>query len=167
MPPILFYLLSFLVIASAMFMIFQRHPLTAAFSLVICFIGLAGLYAMLMAPLLAILQVLVYAGAIMALVVFVIMLLNVGDEDLPEEKHLNRGTGIALLVLAPVFYILVRAIGKYPSETPADSAMAPGFGNTAPVGLHLFNHFAFQFEIISLLLTVAVVGVVVLAKRRI
>ena len=71
MHPMLFYPLSFLVIASAIFMIFQRHPLTAAASLVVCFLGLAGLYGLLSAPLLAIFQVLVYAGAIMALVVFV------------------------------------------------------------------------------------------------
>lgn len=166
MHPMLFYPLSLLVIASALFMVFQRHPLTAAFSLVICFLGLAGIYAELHAPLLAIFQVLVYAGAIMALVVFVIMLLNVGDEDLPAEPHLVRDVSIGLACMAVVFFlILAPAIGKYPTDQ-ADSVVN-AFGGIEFLGLLLFQRFTFPFEVVSILLTVAVVGVVVLAKRRI
>ncbi|HEY9724349.1 MAG TPA: NADH-quinone oxidoreductase subunit J, partial [Oscillatoriaceae cyanobacterium] len=94
MSPILFYLLSALSIVSAFVMVSRRHPLPAATALVLCFVGLAGLFALLQAPLLAVLQILVYAGAIMALVVFVIMLLNVRDEDLPAEPHLERNLTI-------------------------------------------------------------------------
>lgn len=167
MHPMLFYPLSILVVLAAIFMVFQRHPLTAAFSLVVCFLGLAGIYAELHAPLLAIFQVLVYAGAIMALVVFVIMLLNVGDEDLPAEPHLVRSVGIGLAVMAVVFFgILVPAIDKFPTTDMVETLPAQ-FGGIEFVGLQLFTRFTFPFEIISLLLTVAVVGVVVLAKRRI
>ena len=166
MHPMLFYPLSFLVIASAIFMIFQRHPLTAAASLVVCFLGLAGLYGLLSAPLLAIFQVLVYAGAIMALVVFVIMLLNVGDEDLPAEPHLERSVGIGLLVAAAFFFsILFPAIQRYPGD-PMDT-LPLKFGDIEAIGLQLYTRFTFPFEIISVLLTVAVIGVVMLAKRRI
>ncbi|MDB5097982.1 MAG: nuoJ [Cyanobacteria bacterium RYN_339] len=166
MQSIMFYLLSFLVVVSATTMIFQRHPLNAAFSLVLCFLGLAGLYAQLQAPLLAIFQVLVYAGAIMARVVFVIMLLNVRDEDLPSEPNLVRSVGIGLGTMAVLFFmILVPAINKYPNDM-VESVPAK-FGGIEWVGLHLFTRFTFPFEVISILLTVAVVGVVVLAKRRI
>ena len=75
MSATLFYILATIVVLAALFMVTRRQPLTAAVSLVVCFIALAGLYAMLSAPLLAILQILVYAGAILALVVFVIMLM--------------------------------------------------------------------------------------------
>jgi NADH-quinone oxidoreductase subunit J len=167
MHPMIFYPLSFLVIASALFMVFQRHPMTAAFSLVLCFLGLAGLYAELQAPLLAIFQVLVYAGAIMALVVFVIMLLNVSnDRDLPEEPTLGRDVGIGLGVMGLVFFfILLPAIGKYPTDQL--ERVSPDFGSIQAVGMSLFTRFTFPFEVVSILLTVAVVGVVVLAKRRI
>jgi NADH-quinone oxidoreductase subunit J len=167
MHPIFFYLTSALVIIAALAMVFMRHPLSAAFALVLCFLGLSGLYAMLHAPLLAIFQILVYAGAIMALVVFVIMLLNVRDNDLPTEPNMERNVGIGLGVMALVFFfILVPAIGKYPNDNFVDT-VPTGFGGIQAVGLNLFNNFAFPFEVISILLTVAVVGVVVLAKRRI
>lgn len=163
----LFYPLSIIVIVAALFMVFQRHPLTAASSLVVCFLGLAGIYAELQAPLLAIFQVLVYAGAIMALVVFVIMLLNVGDEDLPKEPHLERSMGIGLGVMSLFFFfILVPAIRQFPGADQVETLPA-NFGTIEAVGMTLFQRFTFPFEVISVLLTVAVVGVVVLAKRRI
>lgn len=177
MQQLTFYLLSTMAILAALGMITQRHPLTAAAYLVVCFLGLAGLYASLSAPLLAILQILVYAGAIMALVVFVIMLLNVRDEDLPQEPHMWWNVGGALLLSLGLFVILSKAIHTV-KASPAETAAlvdaygahpdgSPMFGGIQAVGLHLFNQFVFPFEIISILLTVAVVGVVVLAKRRI
>lgn len=166
MPATLFYILAPLTILAGYVMITRRHPMTAAVSLVVCFVALAGLYAMLSAPLMAILQILVYAGAIMALVVFVLMLLNVQDEDLPAEPGIYWKTMLGMLVMTPVFVLLVSAIRRFPTsglgpEVPAN------FGSIEEVGKLLFNNFGFPFELISLLLTVAVVGVVVLAKRRI
>lgn len=177
MQSLYFYLLSTVAILAALGMIFQRHPLNAAAYLVVCFLGLAGLYASLSAPLLAILQVLVYAGAIMALVVFVIMLLNVQDEDLPHEPNMGWHVGGALALSLCLFVILSKAIHTV-TAMPADTATlvqnygarpdgSPLFGGIQSIGMHLFNQFVFPFEIISILLTVAVVGVVVLAKRRI
>jgi NADH-quinone oxidoreductase subunit J len=166
MPASLFYVLAPLVLIAAYVMITRRHPLTAAFSLVVCFIGLAALFAMLSAPLLAILQILVYAGAIMALVVFVIMLLNVQESDLPAEPAIYWKTTLGLLVMSPVFVLIVTAIRRFPTSGIGPDVPA-NFGGIEPVGKLLFNTFGFPFELISLLLTVAVVGVVVLAKRRI
>lgn len=160
----LFYLLSAVAIVAGLVMVTQRHPLPAAFSLVLSFLGLAGLYAMLSAPLLAILQVLVYAGAIMALVVFVIMLLNVQDADLPAEPNRAANLVGGFAVGGAMFALLVAAIGKF-DGTPAP--IKPGFGGIHDVGQVLFNQYTFPFEVISILLTVAVVSVVVLAKRRI
>ena len=166
MPASLFYILAPLTLVAGYVMITRRHPMTAAFSLIVCFLGLAGLFAMLGAPLLAMLQVLVYAGAIMALVVFVLMLLNVREEDLPEEPGIYLKTTIAMLVMAPVFVLLVTAIRRLPTSGMGPDVPA-NFGTIEEVGKVLFNTFGFPFELISLLLTVAVVGVVVLAKRRI
>lgn len=177
MHPAFFYILATVSVLAALGMITQRHPLTAAVYLVVCFCGLAGIYAMLSAPLLAILQILVYAGAIMTLVVFVIMLLNVRDEDLPHEPNMPWHLGGGLALGAALFFVLSKAIHKVPGEAaPAADLIArygeqaggaPKFGGIEAVGLHLFNQFVFPFEIISILLTVAVVGVVVLAKRHI
>ena len=177
MHPAFFYILATVSVLAALGMITQRHPLTAAVYLVVCFIGLAGIYAILSAPLLAILQIFVYAGAIMALVVFVIMLLNVRDEDLPQEPKMAWNVGGALVLALALFVILSKAINKLPGEAASSAELvarygahasgAPKFGGIEAVGMHLFTQFVFPFEIISLLLTVAVVGVVVLAKRRI
>jgi NADH-quinone oxidoreductase subunit J len=160
----LFYLLSAVAIGAGLAMVLQRHPLPAAFALVLSFLGLAGLYAMLSAPLLAILQVLVYAGAIMALVVFVIMLLNVQDADLPAEPNRGVQTLGGFVVAGAFFALMVAAIRKFDG---APALLKPGFGGIHDVGQVLFTQFTFPFEVISILLTVAVVSVVVLAKRRI
>lgn len=166
MPSFLFYFLAAVVIISSLVMITRRNPLPAATALVVAFLALAGLFAMLSAPLLAIIQVLVYAGAIMALVVFVLMLLNVQEEHLPAEPGLYIQTGVALLVMTPVFVVLTMAIRRLPVSGMGPE-VASDFGSIEAVGKHLFLAYGFPFELVSLLLTVAVVGVVVLAKRRI
>lgn len=177
MHPAFFYLLSTVAIVAGLAMVTQRHPLPAAFALVLSFLGLAGLYALLVAPLMAILQVLVYAGAIMALVVFVIMLLNVRDEDLPHEPHLPWHLGAGMAVGAVFFSLMVGVLTRYNGTPVSESELArlhgvssagePLFGGINVVGQVLFTKYTFPFEVISVLLTVAVVGVVVLAKRRI
>lgn len=177
MHPAFFYLLSFVAIAAALAMVTQRHPLPAAFALVLSFLGLAGVYALLVAPLMAILQILVYAGAIMALVVFVIMLLNVRDEDLPHEPGMPWQLGAGFAVGGVFFAMMVDVLSKYNSSPVTVSELSraygtsatgePLFGGIATVGQVLFLKYTFPFEVISVLLTVAVVGVVVLAKRRI
>lgn len=165
MPTFVFYLLALVAILSGAGMLFQRQPLHAASLLVVCFLALAGMYAMLAAPLMAILQVLVYAGAIMALVVFVIMLLNVQEEDLPEEPNMGLWVGGSLVAVLPLFYVVASAAQKLPNP-PEAASLGSQFGGIETVGQHLFKSFPVPFEAVSLLLTVAVVGVVVLAKRR-
>lgn len=162
----LFYLLAAVMILGGLVTITRRQPLAGALSLVVSFMALAGLYAMLTAQLIAILQILVYAGAIIALIVFVIMLLNIREQDLNYHEDLIPQIGLAMLVLIPVVAVVIAAIGHLPSGAfPVLSD--PGYGSIEQVGMYLYLHYSFVFELVSVLLTVALVGVVLLAKRRI
>lgn len=162
---VLFYLLSIAAVTGGLMTITRRHPLSAALWLVVSFLSLAGLYALLAAQLVAIVQVLVYAGAILALVVFVIMLLNVREADLPADEGFLGNLALALVGIVPVAFVVIRSILALPGS--AFLPVAPDYGFIQPFGMHLFQDWLFPFEMVSILLTVAVVGAVVLAKRRI
>lgn len=165
---VLFGILAVVAVVGALVTITRRHPLPAALSLVVTFIGLAGLYALLSAPLLAMLQILVYAGAIMALVVFVIMLLNVQESDLPINENVGKSVAVALAVVTPVLLIFLSVIGKLPGEkTLVNTPVPSDFGTIEALGKYLYTNYLFAFESVAVLLTVALVGVVILAKRRI
>jgi len=144
-----------------------RNPLYAALMLVISFFFAAGLYVLLMAHLMAVLQVLVYAGAIMVLFMFVIMLLNLSDEELGTEKI----TTAKLVGFAVAGFIVIKAIiavataSKTAVPALESVAMKTGFGTMDSVADTLFRQFLFPFELTSILLLVAVIGAVVLAKR--
>lgn len=162
---IYFFILASIAVLGGFFTITRRHPLSATLSLVVTLISLAGLYALLAADFLFVIQILVYAGAIMALMVFVIMLLNVKDQQLPPEPRLELKVLITLLFMSPFFILVQHAINMQFGDTgfaPADS----GFGTIQSVGRLLYNQYYFPFEIISILLLVALVGVVALAKRK-
>jgi NADH-quinone oxidoreductase subunit J len=136
-------------------------------SLVATFFFLAGLYVLLWAHTIAVLQVLVYAGAIMVLFLFVIMLLSLGDADLqPGEATVSRIIGG--VAAAGLFVLLALAIGKAPMVgahfSPADLA---SFGTLKALGGLLYSVWLLPFEAVSLLLLVAIVGAVVVAKSRI
>jgi NADH-quinone oxidoreductase subunit J len=163
---LLFLILSTVIVLGGIVTITRKQPLASALSLVVSFVALSGLYALLSAQLIAILQILVYAGAIIALIVFVIMLLNVRDEDLKLDEDRIGQVGIALLALFPFVSVVIGAIlqvpdGAFPALASAD------FGSIEAVGMFLYRNYAFVFELVSVLLTVALVGVVLLAKRRI
>jgi NADH-quinone oxidoreductase subunit J len=162
---VFFIIFSLIAVISGLVMITRKHPLSAAISLVVTFISLAGLYALLSAKLVFIIQILVYAGAIMTLIIFSIMLLNVHAEDLPKEENITGKSLMTLVFLTPVIFVIFRAVkqitvGEFP---PVDK----NFGTVKSVGLFLFQQYSFPFEIISLLLLISLVGVVVLAKRKI
>lgn len=161
----LFYLLAVIAVIAGLVMVTRRHPLSAALSLVVCFIAMAGIYALLTATFMAIIQILVYAGAIMALIVFVIMLLNVREEHLDPGERIYLRVGLALAATAPVLLLLVKSIQATPM--PQMAALPAQFGEVGPLGMHLFTEFLFPFEVVSILLLVALVGVIVLAKRKV
>lgn len=162
---IFFVIFSLVAILSGVLMITRKHPLSAALSLVVTFIALAGLYGLLAAKLVFIIQILVYAGAIMTLVIFSIMLLNVQEEDLPKEDNILGNTSLSLLFVLPILLIMTRAIGSI--EDNAFPQVDSNFGTVKTLGLFLFQKYSFPFEVISILLLISLLGVVVLAKRRI
>ena len=145
-------------------LILFRHPMKGAMSLIVTMISLAGLYALLSAKLIFVLQLIVYAGAIMSLILFIIMFLNIQDDDLPEEegRFLYLAGGIAVII--PIASFLLKVVKSIP-ETQA-TIVGNGFGGIKEVGLVLFQDWLLPFEIVSLLLLVSLIGAVVLAGKR-
>jgi len=145
-------------------MVAQRNPLYSAISLIGVLLSLACLYVMLAAPFIAAVQVIVYAGAIMVLVVFVIMLLNVEEEE-PRRNRLAflvpASIGLATILIAEAAFILysVQASPYTPRENISN------VGLTASVGTGLFTEYLLPFEITSVLLLMAIVGAMSLARR--
>jgi NADH-quinone oxidoreductase subunit J len=169
MTALLFVLLAGLAIGSAIAMVVQRNPLYSAISLVGVFIALAGLYLTLAAPFLAAIQIIVYAGAIMVLVVFVIMLLNVEDE---EHKPLRLGylTAVGILLAAILFGeagFILYFMGQSTVEPLDPNALgnSSNVGLTTSIGTGLFTNYLLPFEITSVLLLMAIVGAMTLARR--
>src|SRR6267142_3914018 len=163
MLALLFILFAGMAIGCATSMVVQRNPLYSAISLIGVFISLACLYVTLAAPFIAAVQVIVYAGAIMVLVVFVIMLLNVEEEERPTR--LRSLVPIAVVLAAVLFaeaaFIIyfVQASPSTPTRNISD------VGLTSSIGAGLFTTYLLPFEITSILLLMAVVGAMTLARR--
>lgn len=161
---ILFTAFAILSVLGAVGLILFHHPMKSAMSLIVTMISLAGLYALLSAKLIFVLQLIVYAGAIMSLILFIIMFLNLQDDDLPKEegRFLYLAGGIAVII--PIASFLLKVVKSIP-ETQA-TIVGNGFGGIKEVGLVLFQDWLLPFEIVSLLLLVALIGAVVLAGKR-
>ncbi|HEX8457118.1 MAG TPA: NADH-quinone oxidoreductase subunit J [Pyrinomonadaceae bacterium] len=170
MTTLLFVLLAGLAVGSAVAVVVQRNPLYSAISLVGVFIALAGLYLTLAAPFLAAIQIIVYAGAIMVLVVFVIMLLNVEEEEHRPSRRLGYLTAVAILLAAVLFgeagFILyfMGNSGLEPLD-PNAAGNPSNVGLTGSIGTGLFTNYLLPFEITSVLLLMAIVGAMTLARR--
>ncbi len=160
-----FLILGVLSIASAIVTISSRNPVVSAMALVLHFFMLSGLYLTLQAQFVAVMQILVYAGAIMVLVVFVIMLLNLGDEAKLSEKW-NLRKIIAILF---AFVLAIQFLSIYVTNLP-DAAAIPESaalnGTVQSIGTDLFTNYLVQFEAIAVLLLAAIVGAMLLAKRK-
>lgn len=140
-----------------------RNPVYSAVSLLVCFLGFAVIYVKLGAPFLAAIHVIVYTGAILVLFLFVIMLLNLAPQELGREyplwARMLMGAGcVALFALLAV---------PFSSLNLGTAAGAGGFGGIKEVGRSLFVHYGFPFELMSVLILVAIFGGVTLAKRKI
>ena len=165
MEKFFFYLCASMAVLGALSTVTRRNTLESALSLVVAFIGVAGLYFLNDAPFAGALQVLVYAGAIMVLVVFVIMLLNLPEEEALAEERLSRpGVLLSAFLLAPLGILCIGTLSgmHFPEPPPVDE----DYGSVASVGRTLFEDYVFQFEVVSILLMVAVVGAVMLAKKK-
>ncbi len=166
MHVLLFALFAVGAVASAVLTVTRRNPVASAMSLVAHFFMLSGLYLTLEAQFVAAVQVLVYAGAIMVLVVFVVMLLNLGNEHKLLERSSLRtvmGTLIAALFAVQVIITLL----AHPTGVNALSPQAVTIGTTESIGQTLFTTYLFPFEAVSLLLLAALIGSVILAKRHV
>jgi NADH-quinone oxidoreductase subunit J len=162
MEALFFYLFAFLSIAGGALMVSFKNPLSGAFALVLSLVSLVGLFAMLDAEFVFILQILVYAGAIMVLVIFTIMLLNLQREELHEAPVSKIRVLFILVACAVAAFGLIEVFSMLPEGT---AAVNSGFGSIDAVGRSMFGDYLYPFEVISLVLLVAVVGVVLLAKK--
>ncbi len=163
----LFIVLGLMAVVSALMVVSRRSPITATMFLVMHFITLGGLYLLLNAQFMAVIQILVYAGAIMVLVVFVIMLLNLGSEEALSEKVTKReSVSIMLSMLMGGGIVLAVTRAVFPHATDKASA-AVANGTIEAVGKALFTRYVFPFEMISLVLLAATVGAVVLTRRKV
>jgi NADH-quinone oxidoreductase subunit J len=158
---ILFFILAGLLVLSSLMVVFLRNVVHAAVALVAALLIIAILFVTLQAAMVGVLQVMVYAGAIMVLFLFVIMFLNPGELEWRRGAWWALGTILALLLGA----LLVPMLSK--SELPADPVAATElFGSPEMLARSLFTDFVLPFELASVLLLVAIVGAVVLAKRE-
>lgn len=168
--PVLFYLFSLIAAISGFSVITARNPITSALSLVACFFCLAADYALLDAHFVAVIQLLVYAGAIMVLFIFVIMLLNIREELPSSLGDVSRRALFGLSVAGLLGVGVVSAIFKATLHTDKMPKVGEDYGTIQAVGNALFaanSAYLLPFEVVSALLTVAVVGAVVLAKKEI
>lgn len=161
---VLFMGLAIVAVGSALGMLFSRNAVYSTLNLILNFCTMAVLYLMLNAPFIALVQIAVYAGAIMVLFLFVIMLL--GAERLRTSKTLAWQQPLAiflgLLLLVEAAYIMILR----PTVLPPTSEPPPGFGTPEMIGLELFDTYLLPFEVVSVLLLVAMIGSIVLTKRR-
>lgn len=165
----LFYAFAFLAVFSAVAMVsFVRHVVAGAMSLVVTMISLAGIYVLMHAELVAAIQIMVYGGAILVLFLFVIMLLNLregGFPDAPEGQNVLKIIGVGGSVGVGV--LLVVNIAGFFAIAPFVATLPEGFGGFRAVGLSLYTEYVVPVELVGLILLAAIVGAVILAKRRI
>jgi NADH-quinone oxidoreductase subunit J len=168
---LVFYAFALLAVVSALITITRKNPVVAAVWLVASFFAVAACYVMLSATFLAAIQVLVYAGAIMVLFVFVIMVLDVDEAGVVEHKRPSRigrigYYGSVTLGVGFLFWVLAGTLARLFVTPGADLSAQPEFGSADAIGRSLFTDYLFAFEAISMLLLAAVIGAVVVARSR-
>ena len=164
----LFYIFAVIALISAVNVLVQRRVFYSAISLIICLSALAGIYMILEAPFIAAVQIIVYAGAIMVLFLFVIMLLDPFSAALLTNKRKSLTYVGSLLgtLLMTLLYTLLRTYQQGRVPRFADRA-ADGYGSVRTIGEILFKEYLLPFEATSVLILIAIIGTVVLAKRKI
>jgi NADH-quinone oxidoreductase subunit J len=156
-----FYFLSFLAVLSALMVVFSKNPVHSVLYLILTFFAIAGHYILLNAQFLAVVHIIVYAGAIMVLFLFVIMFLNLNADSEPSHSFLYKLIGVLLSGgLLVLFVGAFRKLDMQYSQWPQTD-----IGLIKNLGMVLFNEFTLPFEIISILLLAAMVGAIVLGKK--
>jgi NADH-quinone oxidoreductase subunit J len=165
LPFLVFFVCAFIAVLGALMLIIAKEPIHSALALVLVMISLAVLYLLLGAEFIAAVQVIVYAGAIMVLFVFVIMLLNAGSEERTDWSKIAKYAGMPLgifLLLELGHWMYRSAIGK---EIANGSLLTSSSVSTRDMSNMLFNQYVFPFEATSVLILIAILGALVLAKR--
>jgi NADH-quinone oxidoreductase subunit J len=164
-----FYMFAAMVLGGGILTITRKSAVHSAMFLIVSLMGVAGLYLLQKAEFLFVVQIVLYIGGIMVLFLFVIMLVNL--DQAAKQKQFNGQWLIALvcvaLVGAQVFYFISKGAGAFRIAQPGVAPLPPGLGNTEMLADVLFSEYLLPFEIASILLLVAVVGSVVMAKKRI
>ena len=165
MSPVLlvFFVLAGLAILGALSLVLQRHPIHSALSLIVVMVCLAGLYLLMGAEFIAAVQIIVYGGAIMVLFIFVIMLLNAGEEERTDFSKIAKFAGLplALALTASIAAAIVKPAAGIPTATQSVIPEA-----TKQISTMLFKEFVYPFELTSFLILVAIMGALVLAQRE-
>lgn len=160
---IFFYVFAASAVAMALMVVSARNPVYSAMALIGCLLSVASIFALQSAHLMALLQILVYAGAIMVLILFVLMLLNLSPQELGERRVTVRRVTGAYLVGAVTTLLIIRVAKQVWAPS---SALDPDFGTVKQVGTVLYTKYLLPFEMISLLLLAAIIGAVVLTRKE-
>jgi len=160
-----FYFLSVVTVVSGVGVIMRKNPVHSALALIVALLGQAGLYLMLYAPFVAGVQIILYAGGIMVLFLFVIMLVNIEKAQKEEQFNKQWLAGLAAAIALGLLFVFIYAKGR--GLFPDRAIQMPEQSNTQQVAVLLYGSYMFAFEIASLLLLVAIIGAVVMAKKRI
>ena len=160
-----FYFLSGVTLVSGLLVVTRKNPVHSALALILSLLSQAGLYLMLYAPFVAGVQIILYAGGIMVLFLFVIMLVNL--ERVRKEEQFNKQWLAGTLAAAALGFLFVTVFMKGQALLPPHPQTAVESNNTQQVGVLLYGQYMLAFEIASLLLLVAIIGAVVMAKKRI
>ncbi|BCA78366.1 NADH-quinone oxidoreductase subunit J [Desulfuromonas sp. AOP6] len=162
-----FSLVAFVAVLSGVMVVTCKSPINSALSLVMTFICLATFYIMLNAPFMAAIQIMVYAGAIIVLIIFVIMLLNLGTATMKKTSHSLAWSGLVALLLFIQAAVFLKNSNVAAQTGEITNELVNKVGHTELLGLSLFTEFLLPFEIASILLLVAIVGALVLAKKEV
>ena len=170
MATLSFFYFGSIIVLTAVLVVALRNPVYSVVALLVMFFHIAGLFVTLHAEFLAAVQLVVYAGAILVLYLFVVMILNLQQDD-SYQRQVKWGVGLGLLALAEVIAIISKV--ALPEE-PVEGATAAGemaatavAGNTETVGKALYTTYLFPFEVASLILLVAMIGAIIMAKKGI
>ena len=162
----LFWVLATIAVTASLLVIAQRNPMYSVLLLIVSFAALSGLYVLLQAPFVAVIQIIIYAGAIMVLFLFVVMLLNIPTEEPATERRWATGAGprrfgaVLSAVLAAELYWAISSIQKtdLPDGVPETTVY--------DIGVRLFREYSFAFELTSVLILVAMVGSIIIARKE-
>lgn len=162
MEQIIFFIVAFIAVASAFYFVFARNPLYAILSLIVTFFSIAAMYILLNAQFLGIVQIIVYAGAIMVLFLYILMMLNLNKEDESKKQNLMKFAGVfsaGLLLIG-----MLGAFRGYQGKAVATNVDS-SIGLTKNLGRLLFNEYVLPFELASILILAGIVGAVLIGKK--